>query len=45
MQLYNQGWQKPKWKDLWTSNDETQMSTNVGRVGTKEGIELRWSQG
>jgi hypothetical protein len=43
MWLYNQGQWKPKWNDPRTSNVKTQAQTNVGKVGTKDGIELRWS--
>jgi hypothetical protein len=44
MRLYKQGWQKPKWKDLKTSNVETQVQANVDGVGVREGIRLGWSQ-
>ncbi len=43
--LYNQGWQRFKWKDLKTSNDETHVQVDVGGVGAREGIALGWSQG
>jgi hypothetical protein len=45
MQLYKQGWQRPKWKDPKTFNVETQVQTDVGGVGVKEGIRPWWSQG
>jgi hypothetical protein len=45
MWLYNQGRWKPKWKDLRTSNDETQVQANGNGVGIREGMELRWSLG
>jgi hypothetical protein len=32
-------------KNPKTSNDETHVQANVGGVGTREGIELKWSQG
>ncbi len=28
-----------------TCNDETQVQADVGGVGTREGIRLKWSQG
>jgi hypothetical protein len=43
MRLYNKKWWRFKWKDLKTSNDETQTQANVGEVGVNEGIELGWS--
>jgi len=45
MQLYNREWQKPKWKDLKTSNVETHVQAYASEVGVKEGIKLGWSQG
>ncbi len=45
IQLYNQGWQRLKWKDPKTSNDETHVQIDACKVGTREAIELRWSQG
>ncbi len=43
MWLYSRGRQRPKWKDPRTSNDETHVQANGGRVGTREGIEPEWS--
>jgi hypothetical protein len=40
-----QGQQILKWKDMGTSNVETQVQANVGGVGVREGIGLQWSQG
>ncbi len=34
-----------KWKDLKPSNVETHVQVDVGGVGVRERIELRWSQG
>jgi len=45
MQLYKRRWQRPKWKDSRTSNVQTQVQADVGRVGVREGIGLGWSQG
>jgi hypothetical protein len=36
MQLYNQGQQRPKWKDSMTFNVETQAHAYVGGVGAKD---------
>jgi hypothetical protein len=44
MWLYNQRWQKFKWKYPRTSNDETQIQAYVSEVGAKEGIKLGWLQ-
>jgi hypothetical protein len=41
MWLYKQGQQRLKWKDLKTSNVETQVQIYVGGMGVKEGIGLR----
>jgi hypothetical protein len=43
MRLYNQGRQKPKWKDSRSSNVQTHVQANVSKVGVKEGIKLGWS--
>jgi hypothetical protein len=45
MQSYNRGQQKPKWKDLKTSKNETQVHANVSEGGTREGIKSKWSWG
>jgi len=39
MPLYRQGWWRPKWKDLKTSNVETQGQVNVHGMGIKVWIE------
>jgi len=36
---------RPKWKDSRTSNVKTQVQVDVDKVGVREGIGLRWSQG
>ncbi len=41
MQLYNRGQQKPRWKDLMTSNVETR--THANELGVREGIGSEWS--
>jgi hypothetical protein len=43
MRLYSQGQRRPKWKDSMTSNVETQAHVYVKGVGTRDGIEPRWS--
>jgi hypothetical protein len=43
--LYIRTWQKLKWKDSKTSNVETRVQIYANRVGIREGIESRWSQG
>jgi hypothetical protein len=45
MRLYNQGQQRPKWKDPSASNVETHVQAHAGGVGIREGIKLGWSQG
>jgi hypothetical protein len=45
MCLYKQKSQRPKWKDLKTSNVETQVQVDASGVRVKEGIGLGWSQG
>ncbi len=45
MWLYNQGQQKPRWKDLKTSNAKTQAHVNDDRLEVKEGIGTKWSCG
>jgi hypothetical protein len=44
MWLYNQEWQRPKWKNLKTSNVEIHVQAYVHGVGIKKDIELGWSQ-
>jgi hypothetical protein len=43
MQLYNWKWQKPKWKDIKTFNDKTQVQANAKEVRAKKSMEPRWS--
>jgi hypothetical protein len=38
MWLHNWGWQKLKWKDPKTSNDETQVHGDVNGVGVKDEV-------
>jgi hypothetical protein len=45
MSLYKRGRQRPKWKDLRTSNVETKVQASGDGLGVREGIRLRWSQG
>jgi hypothetical protein len=45
MCLYKQKSQRPKWKDLKTSNVETQVQDDASGVRVKEGVGLGWSQG
>jgi hypothetical protein len=43
MRLYKWRRQKPKWKDLRTSNVENQVQVDASGVGIREGIGLGWS--
>jgi len=45
MKLYSQRWWKLRWKDLRTFTVETQahVDVDVGGLGIKVGIGLRWS--
>jgi hypothetical protein len=45
MWLYKWRHQKPKWKDLRTSNVETQVQIDADGMKIREGIGLGWSQG
>jgi hypothetical protein len=42
MWLYNRRWQKFKWKDPRTSNDEMQVQVDGGGVVTREDIKSEW---